>query len=148
MIEFAAVLLVGAVALGLFVLRGPRGAGARFPRTGRTARRAQRQGGGANAAMGATVPPDVQLARLRRSGQFWGVMLRVAPGQACAAAQAARETRYPLERPPALPLPGCDSPQCRCGYAGLKELRRRDVLPAGSPDQRKNRNVAWDIYKS
>lgn len=150
MIEVAALLLIGAAVLGFFVLRSRRPAsGARTPR-GRNAARGGPRSAGASTAkpVDPDAPPDVQLARIRRDGNFWGVMVRFAPGQGCAAVQAIRDTRYPLERVPNLPLRGCDSLQCRCGYTGLKERRRRDVLPPGGKDQREGSKVTWDVYKS
>lgn len=73
--------------------------------------------------------PKVHLHELRRSREYWAIMLRLPPEGACDAAQRVRWEVFDLYRAPPLPLPGCGEGRCRCGYSGLKERRRRDVLP-------------------
>lgn len=75
--------------------------------------------------------PKAHLLELRRSREHWAVMLRLPPDGACEAAQRHRWEAYDPYRAPPLPMPDCDAARCRCGYSGLKERRRRDVLPAG-----------------
>lgn len=96
----------------------------------------------------ADVPPDVQLARLRRDDAIWGVMVQFPAGQGCVAAREARDRKFSIDRAPALPLRGCDAHQCRCSYLGLKERRRRDVLPPDADDRRNTSTVEWDVHKS
>lgn len=74
--------------------------------------------------------PQVHLHDLRRSREYWAIMLRLPPDGACEAARALRWEVFDLYRAPALPLANCGGGRCRCGYSGLKERRRRDVLPA------------------
>ena len=73
--------------------------------------------------------PKVHLHELRRSREYWAIMLRLPAEGACDAAQRVRWEVFDLYRAPNLPLPGCGVGRCRCGYSGLKERRRRDVLP-------------------
>ena len=73
--------------------------------------------------------PNVHLHELRRSREYWAIMLRLPQDGACDAAQRLRWEIFDLYRAPTLPLPNCGG-RCRCGYSGLKERRRRDVLPA------------------
>lgn len=75
--------------------------------------------------------PNAHLHELRRSREYWAIMLRLPPEGGCDVAQRARWQVFDLYRAPSLPLPGCANARCRCGYSGLKERRRRDVLPAG-----------------
>lgn len=75
--------------------------------------------------------PKVHLHELRRSREYWAIMLRLPPEGVCEVARRARWQVFDLYRAPSLPLPGCANGRCRCGYSGLKERRRRDVLPAG-----------------
>ena len=78
-------------------------------------------------------PPQDPLAHLhemRRSGEYWAIMLRLPVDGACDAVQRLRWDAFDLYRAPGLPLANCDAARCRCGYSGLKERRRRDVLPA------------------
>ena len=74
--------------------------------------------------------PKVHLHQLRRSRDYWAVMLRLPADGACEAAQRLRWEAFDLYRAPSLPLSDCGAGRCRCGYSGLKERRRRDVLPA------------------
>lgn len=96
----------------------------------------------------ADVPPDVQLARMRRDDAVWGVMVQFPAGQGCVAAREARDRKFSIDRAPGLPLRGCDAHQCRCSYLGLKERRRRDVLPPEADDRRNTGTVEWDVHKS
>lgn len=74
--------------------------------------------------------PKAQLHELRRSREYWAIMLRLPADGACDAAQSLRWEVFDLYRAPPLPLANCGTGRCRCGYSGLKERRRRDVLPA------------------
>jgi hypothetical protein len=88
--------------------------------------------------------PKVHLQELQRCGEYWAVMLRLPPEGACDAAQALRKQVFDLYRVPSLPLAGCSSQTCKCGYSGLKDRRRRDVLPPGlERDRRAGTAIPW-----
>ncbi len=88
--------------------------------------------------------PKVHLQELQRSREYWAVVLRLPPEGACESAKARRQTMFDLYRVPTLPLANCDKERCRCGYSGLKNRRRRDVLPAGmQTDRRAGAIIAW-----
>lgn len=88
--------------------------------------------------------PQAQLRELQRSGGFRAVKLRLPEQGACEQALELSNRTFDLYRAPQLPLPGCTNKRCRCGYAGLRERRRRDVLPAGlRKDRRKGSALRW-----
>jgi hypothetical protein len=88
--------------------------------------------------------PKAHLRELRRWGDYWAVTLRLPAEGACESARAARKQMFDLYRAPSLPLPGCSNARCACGYSGLKERRRRDVLPSGlERDRRAGAVIAW-----
>lgn len=88
--------------------------------------------------------PQAHLREMQRSGGFWAVRLRLPEHGACEQALELKNRTFDLYRAPQLPLPGCTSKRCRCGYAGLPERRRRDVLPANlSKDRRKGSALRW-----
>lgn len=147
MVGFAIFLAVALGVAWLFVARARTTRRARPPR--QAAGRLAPAGAKPAARNGAAdVPPDVQLARLRRDDSFWGVMVQFPAGQGCVAAREVRDRKFDIDRAPSLPLRGCDAQQCRCGYLGLKERRRKDVLPPEADDRRNTGIVEWDIHKS
>ena len=91
-------------------------------------------------------PAKDQLERLLRSGRYRGVTVTTR----CQAAMAYADREYRFDEAPALPVSGCDSPICECGYTGLLERRvlrdrrsgndRRAARRDDSTDRRKNRN--------
>lgn len=88
--------------------------------------------------------PHAHLQELQRSGEYWAIMLRLPPDGACAMAQAQCKQVFDLYRAPRLPLDGCSSRSCKCGYSGLKNRRRRDVLPPGlDRDRRAGVVISW-----
>jgi hypothetical protein len=88
--------------------------------------------------------PRAHLQELQRSGEYWAIMLRLPPEGACDTAQAIRRQVFDLYRAPSLPLSGCSGASCKCGYSGLKNRRRRDVLPSGlERDRRAGAVVTW-----
>jgi hypothetical protein len=88
--------------------------------------------------------PKAHLRELRRWGDYWAVTLRLPAEGACEAAQAIRKQVFDLYRAPSLPLPGCANARCVCGYSGLKERRRRNVLPSAlDRDRRAGAVIAW-----
>lgn len=88
--------------------------------------------------------PKAHLQELRRSGNYWAIMLRLPPEGACRVAQDFRTQVFDLYRAPTLPLAGCGSARCRCGYSGLKNRRRRDVLPPTlERDRRAGAVIEW-----
>ena len=88
--------------------------------------------------------PKAQLHELRRYGDYWAITLRLPPEGACEVAEAVRGRVFDLYRAPALPLAGCANGRCACGYSGLKERRRRNVLPRSlDRDRRAGAVVAW-----
>lgn len=88
--------------------------------------------------------PKVHLQEMQRSREYWAVVLRLPPEGACESVKARRQAMFDLYRAPALPLAGCDKARCRCGYSGLKDRRRRDVLPPGMQrDRRAGAIIAW-----
>lgn len=88
--------------------------------------------------------PRTHLQELRRSGEYWAIMLRLPQEGACEAAQAIRKQVFDLYRAPSLPLSGCSSESCKCGYSGLKNRRRRDVLPSDlDRDRRAGAVISW-----
>jgi hypothetical protein len=88
--------------------------------------------------------PKVHLHELRRSRDHWAIMLRLPPEGACDVAHGMRRHVFDLYRAPSLPLPGCSNGRCLCGYSGLKERRRRNVLPPGlERDRRAGAVIAW-----
>jgi hypothetical protein len=88
--------------------------------------------------------PQAQLRELQRSGGFWAVKLQLPEQGACEQALELRNRTFDLHRAPQLPLPGCTNKRCKCGYAGVRERRRRDVLPSGlSKDRRKGSALRW-----
>jgi hypothetical protein len=88
--------------------------------------------------------PNVHLHELRRSREYWAIMLRLPPEGVCDVAQRARWDVFDLYRAPSLPLPGCANGRCACGYSGLKERRRRNVLPSAlDRDRRAGAVIAW-----
>ena len=91
--------------------------------------------------------PKAHLRELRRWGDYWGVTLRLPAEGACDAAERARKQVFDLYRAPSLPLQGCSNTRCACGYSGLKERRRRNVLPSGlERDRRAGAVIAWPGY--
>jgi hypothetical protein len=62
-----------------------------------------------------------ELAKLQRSGHYWGVMIQ--PGQ-CAAIRPFSGRGIRFDEVPALPLPGCTAKRCSCRYIGVTERRR------------------------
>jgi hypothetical protein len=88
--------------------------------------------------------PKAHLRELRRWGDYWAVTLRLPAEGACESAQAVRKQVFDLYRAPSLPLPGCSKGRCACGYSGLKERRRRNVLPSGlERDRRAGAVISW-----
>ncbi len=88
--------------------------------------------------------PRAHLQELQRSGEYWAIMLRLPPEGACETARVMRQQVFDLYRAPSLPLSGCSSGSCKCGYSGLKNRRRRDVLPADlERDRRAGAVIAW-----
>ncbi len=112
----------------------------------------QRSGEDDNSA--AKVPAD-------RLAGFWGVRLTAGPGStACARAQEAAGSEYPLDQVPTLPLAGCSSLNCRCHFIYLANQRsgqdrrgnsdRRDAIRFDtnrtnrrSGHDRRRRNDLW-----
>jgi hypothetical protein len=97
------------------------------------------------------------LAKLRHSGQFWGVEI---VQEGCKASMALAGKHFAFEEAPALPLEGCEARICTCQYKGLKEHRRthrrtqkdrRDSLrfDTGKADRRsiKDRRRRFDQWK-
>jgi hypothetical protein len=96
------------------------------------------------------------LEKLRMGSAYWGVTLR---GKQCDALRPYLGKKFPLDRAPALPLPGCKARRCQCRYQGLVERRRaqrrsgtdqrRTVrLDANHPDRRSGKDrrrgaLAW-----
>jgi len=88
--------------------------------------------------------PRAHLQELQRSGDYWAIMLRLPPEGACDTAQAIRKQVFDLYRAPSLPLSGCSGASCKCGYSGLKNRRRRDVLPSNlERDRRAGAVITW-----
>ncbi|GAB4357731.1 MAG: hypothetical protein Kow0073_15840 [Immundisolibacter sp.] len=88
--------------------------------------------------------PQAHLRDMRRTGGYWAVKLRLPDHGACEQALALKGRVFDLYHAPALPLSGCTNRRCKCGYAGLRERRRRDVLPPGlSKDRRQGRVLRW-----
>lgn len=88
--------------------------------------------------------PRVHLQELQRSGEYWAIMLRLPQDGACDAVMAERRQVFDLYRAPPLPVAGCSSASCKCGYSGLKNRRRRDVLPPNlERDRRAGAVIAW-----
>lgn len=88
--------------------------------------------------------PRAHLQELQRSGDYWAIMLRLPPEGACDTAQAIRKQVFDLYRAPSLPLSGCSGANCKCGYSGLKNRRRRDVLPSNlERDRRAGAVITW-----
>lgn len=88
--------------------------------------------------------PKAHLRELRRWGDYWAVTLRLPAEGACESAERVRKQVFDLYRAPSLPLPGCANSRCVCGYSGLKERRRRDVLPSAlDRDRRAGAVIAW-----
>lgn len=88
------------------------------------------------------------LARLRNSGQYWGVTIR---NGNCSASKRMCGRGFRLAEAPSLPVPGCRSLRCACSYTGLRERRkkqrrknpdRRSELRLGSaqPERRRQRD--------
>ncbi|MDH3832367.1 MAG: hypothetical protein OEU48_11905 [Gammaproteobacteria bacterium] len=71
------------------------------------------------------------LARLRNSGQYWGVTIR---NGNCSASKRMCGRGFRLSEAPSLPIPGCRSLRCACSYTGLRERRKKERR--GSPDRR------------
>jgi hypothetical protein len=76
-----------------------------------------------------------ELAKLRRSGSFWGV--RIQPGK-CAAIRPFAGRRFTFEEAPDLPRPGCKAWRCSCTYIGVPERRR---------DERRIQNDRRDVVR-
>ncbi len=88
--------------------------------------------------------PQAHLREMQRTGEYWAVKLRLPDRGACEQAQALNDRIFDLYRAPSLPLSGCANKRCKCGYTGLRERRRRNVLPAGlSKDRRKGSVLRW-----
>ncbi|MFP5464737.1 MAG: hypothetical protein ACLGHR_08230 [Gammaproteobacteria bacterium] len=88
--------------------------------------------------------PKAHLQELQRSGDYWAIMLRLPPEGGCQVAQSLRTQVFDLYRAPLLPLGGCANASCKCGYSGLKNRRRRDVLPATlERDRRAGAVIEW-----
>lgn len=91
-------------------------------------------------------PPDPRehLRQMQRTGGYRAVRLRVPEHGACDRAVALQNQVFDLYHAPSLPLADCPNKRCKCGYAGLRERRRRNVLPAGlSKDRRKGSVLRW-----
>lgn len=71
------------------------------------------------------------LARLRSSGQYWGVSIR---NGNCAASKRMCGRGFRLSDAPTLPMPGCRSLRCACSYTGLRERRKKERRR--NPDRR------------
>ncbi|MCK5382426.1 MAG: hypothetical protein KAJ65_01600 [Gammaproteobacteria bacterium] len=63
------------------------------------------------------------LARLRNSGQYWGVTIR---NGNCSASRRMCGRGFRLAEAPSLPIPGCRSLRCACIYTGLRERRLKE----------------------
>lgn len=88
--------------------------------------------------------PHLHLRDMRRSGEYWAVMLRLPVDGGCDHARSLRAHAFDLYRAPSLPLKNCANKHCRCGYSGLRERRRRDVLPPNlARDRRAGAVIAW-----
>lgn len=88
--------------------------------------------------------PQLHLRDMRRSGEYWAVMLRLPVDGSCDHARSLRTHAFDLYRAPPLPLKHCPNKRCRCGYSGLRERRRRDVLPPNlARDRRAGAVIAW-----
>jgi hypothetical protein len=84
-----------------------------------------------------------QLAELRQNGAYWAVMVRPDTRGTCEHARAVQRRVYSLHQAPPLPFDGCRRSGCQCRYVGLRERRRRDVLPPGIEDRRAGARVRW-----
>ena len=71
------------------------------------------------------------LARLRSSGQYWGVTIR---NGNCSASKRMCGRGFRLSEAPSLPIPGCRSLRCACSYTGLRERRKKERR--SNPDRR------------
>lgn len=71
------------------------------------------------------------LARLRSSGQYWGVSIR---NGNCSASKRLCGRGFRLSEAPSLPIPGCRSLRCGCSYTGLRERRKKERR--GNQDRR------------
>ena len=71
------------------------------------------------------------LARLRSSGQYWGVSIR---NGNCSASKRLYGRGFRLSEAPSLPMTGCRSLRCPCSYTGLRERRKKERR--GIPDRR------------
>ena len=66
-----------------------------------------------------------ELAKLKRSGLIRRVgILACDDGRDCTQVRSVRRT-FALDEAPALPLPGCDAPYCRCLYTPIVDADRR-----------------------
>ena len=63
------------------------------------------------------------LARLRSSGQYWGVSIR---NGNCSASKRMCGRGFRLSEAPSLPMPGCRVLRCTCSYTGLRERRKKE----------------------
>lgn len=144
MLGLGVFLLVVLAGIAYLFIRA-RAGGVRGNGAARRPRSPSRRGSGTAKSSAAATPAE-RLAELRYDGSYWGVMVQTPPGQGCAAARELREKKFSLERAPPLPLAACDESHCRCNYLGLKERRRRDVLPTESEDRRTSSQVKWDNH--
>lgn len=88
--------------------------------------------------------PTAHLQQMRRSGNYWAVVMSPPPETACQAALEHRDKLFDLYRVPQLPLDGCSQRRCKCAYTGLKNRRRRNVLPPGrDKDRRAGAVISW-----
>lgn len=99
-------------------------------------------GGGAR-KRGRGGPRSRHLAELRQSGAYWAVMVRPDTRGTCEHAREVQRRVYMLHQAPPLPFDGCRRSGCQCRYVGLRERRRRDVLPPGIEDRRAGARVRW-----
>ncbi len=64
--------------------------------------------------------PEAQLLKLQNAGSFRGVRVE----SHCRASSHLVGREFSFDTAPNLPVSGCDTAICECGYAGLPERRR------------------------
>ena len=62
------------------------------------------------------------LARLRRTGNYWGVTIKRGK---CSAIQYTTGRKFAFDEAPVLPVTGCKALRCSCSYQGLLERRKK-----------------------
>ena len=87
--------------------------------------------------------PEAQLLKLQNAGNFRGVRIEAH----CRASSHLVGEEFSFDAAPHLPVSGCDTAICECGYAGLPERRHLSERRSGR-DRRASMRLESDDRRS